>query len=88
MSDKLLQLFHKHDRYKFPKPNMARNLSDIFPVEPDKLFNTDKVENVVNEILDFHIEQPFVYKADDCPQLCITLSEEIRKAVKDLDFRR
>lgn len=88
MSDKLLQLFHKHDRYKFSKPNMARNLSDLFPVEPEKLFNTEKVEYVVNDILDSQINESFVYNADECPQLCVSLANEVRRAVKELDFKR
>lgn len=88
MSDKLLQLFHKHDRYKFSKPNMARNLSDLFPVEPDKLFNVEKVENVVNEIIDSQVDDSFIYNSNACPQLCMSLTEQVRKAVKELDFKR
>lgn len=89
MSDKLLQhLLQKHDRYKFSKSNMSQNVTDVFPMDPNKLFKVEAVEKLVYKIIDSNVDESHMYDAEESPKLCISLTEEIRKHVKELNFER
>lgn len=88
MSDKLLQLLYKHDRYKFSKSNMSRTITDLFPIDRDKLFNSATVEKVIRAVIDEQICENFKYNADGCAKLCIILADKIRNSVKNLNFER
>lgn len=90
MSDKLLHLLlQKHDRYyKFPKANMSRTVTDIFPVDQNKLFKVERVERLMHEIIDKNVDESFVYNSEECPKLCLNLTDEIRKSIRELNFER
>lgn len=88
MSDKLLQLLQKHDRYKFPKSNMSRTITDVFPTDKNKLLKSAVVEKLIRVTIDEEINETSKYNADECAKLCVILAEKIRDGVKKLNFER
>lgn len=70
-----------------PVPKQVRIYQPTYQINSRKRFNVEKVEKILKQIVDTELEE-VEYSEKLVPELCITLAESIRNAVKEENFDR
>ncbi|KAI8420049.1 hypothetical protein MSG28_008639 [Choristoneura fumiferana] len=70
-----------------PVPKQVRIYQPTYQINSRKRFNVEKVEKILKQIVDTELEE-VEYSEKLVPELCLTLAESIRNAVKEENYDR
>lgn len=70
-----------------PKPKQVRTYQPTYQLNSRSRFNVENVEKILKRIVDCELEEA-EYSEKLVPELCTTLAEMIRSAVKEEKYDR
>lgn len=72
---------------ELPPAKQVRIYQPTYQLNARKRFDVEKIEKVIKRIVDDELEE-IEYSEKVVPELCLTLSETIRNAVKEENYDR
>ncbi|CAG4946801.1 unnamed protein product [Colias eurytheme] len=70
-----------------PTSKQVRTYQPTYQLNPRKRFNTEIIEKILRRIVDSELEE-IEYSEKAVPELCISLAENIRTAIKEENYDR